>query len=44
MFTGIIQGIAQVVTIDKKQNFQTHIIRLPRRYDARIILGCISGA
>ncbi|PSU23247.1 riboflavin synthase subunit alpha [Photobacterium kishitanii] len=39
MFTGIIQGIAQVVTIDKKQNFQTHIIRLPRDMMQGLSLG-----
>ncbi|OBU28982.1 riboflavin synthase [Photobacterium kishitanii] len=39
MFTGIIQGIAQVVSIDKKQNFQTHIIRLPRDMMQGLSLG-----
>ncbi|KJG54992.1 riboflavin synthase subunit alpha [Photobacterium kishitanii] len=39
MFTGIIQGIAQVVTIDKKQNFQTYIIRLPRDMMQGLSLG-----
>lgn len=28
MFTGIVQGMAEVVTIDKKQDFQTHTVRL----------------
>ncbi len=28
MFTGIVQGMAEVVAIDKKQDFQTHTIRL----------------
>lgn len=29
MFTGIVQGMAKVVSIAKKENFQTHIIQLP---------------
>lgn len=28
MFTGIVQGMAEVVAIDKKQDFQTHTVRL----------------
>ncbi len=28
MFTGIVQGMAKVVSIDKKDNFQTHVIHL----------------
>jgi len=28
MFTGIVQGMAKVVSIDKKDNFQTHVIEL----------------
>ncbi len=28
MFTGIVQGMAKVVAIDKKQDFQTHTVRL----------------
>lgn len=39
MFTGIIQGIAQVVSIHKKQNFQTHIIRLPQDMMQGLTLG-----
>ncbi|MEC6795569.1 riboflavin synthase subunit alpha [Photobacterium sp. S4TG1] len=39
MFTGIIQGIAQVVTIRKKTNFQTHIIQLPEHLMQGLTLG-----
>ncbi|WP_394167444.1 riboflavin synthase subunit alpha [Photobacterium piscicola] len=39
MFTGIIQGIAQVVTIHKKTNFQTHIIQLPEHLMQGLTLG-----
>ena len=28
MFTGIVQGMAEVVAIDKKEKFQTHTVRL----------------
>lgn len=28
MFTGIVQGTAKVVQIDKKERFQTHVIEL----------------
>ncbi|KOO08377.1 riboflavin synthase [Vibrio hepatarius] len=28
MFTGIVQGMTEVVAIDKKQDFQTHTVRL----------------
>ncbi|HAS64370.1 MAG TPA: riboflavin synthase, partial [Vibrio sp.] len=28
MFTGIVAGMAKVVAIDKKQNFQTHTVEL----------------
>ncbi len=28
MFTGIVQGMAEVVAIDKKKDFQTHTVRL----------------
>ncbi|UXI00068.1 riboflavin synthase subunit alpha [Photobacterium sp. TY1-4] len=30
MFTGIVQGTAEVVEIIKKEQFQTHVIRLPQ--------------
>ena len=29
MFTGIIQGTAEVVAIDPRDNFRTHVVRLP---------------
>ena len=32
MFTGIVQGTAEVVDILEKENFRTHRVRLPRRY------------
>ncbi|WFB46580.1 riboflavin synthase subunit alpha [Vibrio coralliilyticus] len=28
MFTGIVQGMAEVIAIEKKESFQTHVIRL----------------
>ncbi len=30
MFTGIVQGVAEVVAIEEKQDFRTHIVRLPQ--------------
>ncbi|PST91358.1 riboflavin synthase subunit alpha [Photobacterium sp. NCIMB 13483] len=39
MFTGIIQGIAPVVKIHKKMNFQTHVIRLPENLMQGLTLG-----
>ena len=32
MFTGIVQGAAEVVEIREKEAFRTHVIRLPRNY------------
>ncbi len=32
MFTGIVQGTAEVVAILEKENFRTHTIRLPQGY------------
>lgn len=29
MFTGIVQGTAEVVAIEAKENFRTHVVRLP---------------
>jgi len=29
MFTGIVQGTAEVVAIEEKENFRTHVVRLP---------------
>lgn len=31
MFTGIVQGTAEVVEIIEKENFRTHVVRLPER-------------
>ena len=39
MFTGIIQGMAPVVSINKQQNFQTHIIRLSEELMQGLALG-----
>lgn len=39
MFTGIIQGIVPVVSINKQQNFQTHIIRFPEALMQGLALG-----
>ncbi|WP_318471613.1 riboflavin synthase subunit alpha [Photobacterium leiognathi] len=39
MFTGIVQGTAEVVSIDKKENFQTHVIRMPKHLLANVELG-----
>ncbi|MEN8179270.1 MAG: riboflavin synthase subunit alpha [Pseudomonadota bacterium] len=32
MFTGIVQGTAEVVDIQEKENFRTHTVRLPEAY------------
>jgi len=40
MFTGIIQGTAEVVAIDEKTDFRTHTIRLP----AQLLEGLTPGA
>jgi riboflavin synthase len=32
MFTGIVQGTAEMVDVVEKENFRTHTIRLPREY------------
>ncbi len=39
MFTGIVQGVAKVVSIDKKDNFQTHVIELEAPLNEGIMLG-----
>lgn len=39
MFTGIVQGTASVVAINKKANFQTHIIELPESLSAGLTIG-----
>lgn len=30
MFTGIVQGTAEVLSVDEKPNFRTHVIRMPQ--------------
>ncbi len=40
MFTGIIQGTAEVIKIEEKEQFRTHSIRLPKQY----IEGLVNGA
>ncbi len=39
MFTGIVQGMAKVVSIDKKDNFQTHVIELKAPLNQGISIG-----
>ncbi|MEJ1297630.1 MAG: riboflavin synthase subunit alpha [Candidatus Sedimenticola sp. (ex Thyasira tokunagai)] len=39
MFTGIVQGTAEVVTILEKQNFRTHKIRMPDEYIGNLKAG-----
>lgn len=39
MFTGIVQGTATILSIEKKTDFQTHIIRMPTELLAGITLG-----
>ncbi|QLB13210.1 riboflavin synthase alpha chain [Bisgaardia hudsonensis] len=39
MFTGIIQGIAQIHSIIEKDNFRTHIIKMPQQLLAGLQLG-----
>ncbi|UTV26578.1 riboflavin synthase subunit alpha [Photobacterium atrarenae] len=39
MFTGIVQGTAEVVDIVKKDQFQTHVIRLPQALLAGLEIG-----
>lgn len=31
MFTGIVQGTAELVAIEEQPNFRTHVIRMPSR-------------
>lgn len=40
MFTGIVQGIARVVSVDEKPDFRTHIVELP----APLLVGLKVGA
>ncbi|EGU30511.1 riboflavin synthase subunit alpha [Vibrio ichthyoenteri ATCC 700023] len=39
MFTGIVQGMAKIVSIDKKQDFQTHVIELDQTLGANLAIG-----
>lgn len=39
MFTGIVQGTAEVVGILEKENFRTHTIQLPEKYCAGLEAG-----
>ena len=31
MYTGIVQGTAEIVDVIEKNNFRTHIVRLPAK-------------
>lgn len=39
MFTGIVQGMAEVVAIEKKELFQTHIVRLESALNSELTIG-----
>ncbi|ELO1773852.1 riboflavin synthase subunit alpha [Vibrio fluvialis] len=39
MFTGIVQGTAKVVTIEKKEKFQTHVLELPEALGKDLSIG-----
>lgn len=39
MFTGIVQGTAEVISINKKQDFQTHVIELDNEHLAGLSIG-----
>lgn len=39
MFTGIVQGTAEVLAIEEKPNFRTHIVRLPAEMLSGLALG-----
>ncbi|GAD89558.1 MULTISPECIES: riboflavin synthase [Vibrio] len=39
MFTGIVQGMAKVVSIDAKQDFHTHVLELPAQLSENINIG-----
>ncbi len=39
MFTGIIQGLGQIERIEKKDQFQTHVVRFPRELLGNLALG-----
>ncbi|MBX4181152.1 riboflavin synthase subunit alpha [Sodalis sp. CWE] len=39
MFTGIVQAIAPIVFIDKKNHYQTHFVKFPRSLLSNLIVG-----
>lgn len=39
MFTGIVQGTAEIISIEKKEQFQTHVIALPDQLLANLEIG-----
>lgn len=39
MFTGIVQGTAEIVAVDEKEYFRTHIVRLPQALLPELTLG-----
>ncbi|KJG36552.1 riboflavin synthase subunit alpha [Photobacterium angustum] len=39
MFTGIVQGTAEIISITKKQDFQTHVIRMPANLLSNVEIG-----
>ncbi|KJG18972.1 riboflavin synthase [Photobacterium angustum] len=39
MFTGIVQGTAEIISITKKQDFQIHVIRMPANLLSNVELG-----
>ncbi|MEZ8823837.1 riboflavin synthase subunit alpha [Vibrio amylolyticus] len=39
MFTGIVQGTAQVISIDQKEQFQTHTLSLPEEFRKGLTIG-----
>lgn len=39
MFTGIVQGTAELLEIHEQQDFRTHVVRLPADFSARLTCG-----
>lgn len=39
MFTGIVQGVGQIVGIEEKENFRTHVVKLPPELLPNLELG-----
>ncbi len=39
MFTGIVQGMAEIVAIEEKSNFRTHTLKLPQDLTENLALG-----